>query len=543
MNTKVITAIGVGTLALSLGQSSVGAQEKGTVTASVLNIRSGPGVDTSKKGCLYKGDTVAILEKSNGWLKIQLSNKTTGWVSDKYIKIGNDSVNEKVKCNGNLNVRSGPGTSYAIKTTVKNGTIHKITDKSNGWYKIQLSNGTSGWVYGSYIEETMDGISNDSNNSNNNPTKPDDILETEVNLNGKVTSSVNLNVRSGPSTSYSATASLRPGQVVVLISQSNGWYKVKLYNGTTGWVSSSYISKTDTYGESTASLNVRSGPGTNYSIKTTLKRGEIVTITKSSNSWYEIKTNSNITGWVSSKYINITTELPSNNTNNDDISNDTNNDDISKTDTYGKSTANLNVRSGPGTNYSIKTVLKRGEIVTITKSSNSWYQIKTNANITGWVSSKYINITTEPPSNNTNNDDTSNNTNNDNTSSESKNEAVVNLAMAQLGKPYVWGGNGPNSFDCSGFTRYVYLNARGISLPRVSYEQAKSGTAVGTSNLEKGDLLYFATVTPGRTSHVGIYIGNNQFIHASGSQTRPDKVKISSLSGYYGRVLLGARRF
>ena len=456
MNTKVITAIGVGTLALSLGQSSVGAQEKGTVTASVLNIRSGPGVDTSKKGCLYKGDTVAILEKSNGWLKIQLSNKTTGWVSDKYIKIGNDSVNAKVKCNGNLNVRSGPGTSYAIKTTVKNGTIHKITDKSNGWYKIQLSNGTSGWVYGSYIEETMDGISNDSNNSNNNPTKPDDILETEVNLNGKVTSSVNLNVRSGPSTSYSVTASLRPGQVVVLISQSNGWYKVKLYNGTTGWVSSSYISKTDTYGESTASLNVRSGPGTNYSIKTTLKRGEIVTITK---------------------------------------------------------------------------------------SSNSWYQIKTNANITGWVSSKYINITTEPPSNNTNNDDTSNNTNNDNTSSESKNEAVVNLAMAQLGKPYVWGGNGPNSFDCSGFTRYVYLNARGISLPRVSYEQAKSGTAVGTSNLEKGDLLYFATVTPGRTSHVGIYIGNNQFIHASGSQTRPDKVKISSLSGYYGRVLLGARRF
>lgn len=178
--------------------------------------------------------------------------------------------------------------------------------------------------------------------------------------------------------------------------------------------------------------------------------------------------------------------------------------------------------------------MKNGEIVTITKSSNSWYQIKTNSNITGWVSSKYINITTELPSDNTNND---------NSSSESKNEAVVNLAMAQLGKPYVWGGNGPNSFDCSGFTRYVYLNAIGVSLPRVSYEQAKAGTAVGTSNLKKGDLLHFATVTPGRTTHVGIYIGNNQFIHASGSQTRPDKVKIDSLSGYYGRVLLGARRF
>lgn len=357
MKTKIITAIGVGTLALSLGQSSVGAQEKGTVTASALNVRSGPGTNTSIKGCLYKGDTVAVLEKGNGWLKVQLSNKTTGWVSDKYIKIGITSVNTKIKCKANLNVRSGPGINYSVKT------------------------------------------------------------------------------------------SLSPGQVVVLLSQSNGWYKVKLSNGTTGWASSSYVEKTDTYGKSTASLNVRSGPGTNYSIKTALKNGEIVTITKSSNSWYQIKTNFNITGWVSSKYINITTELPSDNTNND------------------------------------------------------------------------------------------------NSPSESKNEAVVNLARAQLGKPYVWGGNGPNSFDCSGFTRYVYLNAIGVSLPRVSYEQAKAGTAVGTSNLKKGDLLHFATVTPGRTTHVGIYIGNNQFIHASGSQTRPDKVKIDSLSGYYGRVLLGARRF
>ena len=446
MKTKIITAIGVGTLALSLGQSSVGAQEKGTVTASALNVRSGPGTNTSIKGCLYKGDTVAVLEKVNGWLKVQLSNKTTGWVSDKYIKIGITSVNTKIKCKANLNVRSGPGTNYSIKTTVKKGTIHKIIDKSKYWYKIQLSNGTSGWVYGYYVEETIEDISDDSS-SDNNTSKPEDIIETEVNLNGKVTSSVRLNVRSGPGINYSVKTSLSPGQVVVLLSQSNGWYKVKLSNGTTGWASSSYVEKTDTYGKSTASLNVRSGPGTNYSIKTALKNGEIVTITKSSNSWYQIKTNFNITGWVSSKYINITTELPSDNTNND------------------------------------------------------------------------------------------------NSPSESKNEAVVNLARAQLGKPYVWGGNGPNSFDCSGFTRYVYLNAIGVSLPRVSYEQAKAGTAVGTSNLKKGDLLHFATVTPGRTTHVGIYIGNNQFIHASGAQTRPDKVKIDSLSGYYGRVLLGARRF
>ncbi|WP_159311362.1 SH3 domain-containing protein, partial [Klebsiella pneumoniae] len=71
----------VGTLALSLGHSSVSAQEKGTVTVSALNIRNGPGTDTSIKGCLQKGDEVAILEKSDGWLNVQLPNKGTGWVS------------------------------------------------------------------------------------------------------------------------------------------------------------------------------------------------------------------------------------------------------------------------------------------------------------------------------------------------------------------------------------------------------------------------------------------------------------------------------
>ena len=116
---------------------------------------------------------------------------------------------------------------------------------------------------------------------------------------GTVTAS-SLNVRSGPSTSYSVTASLRPGQVVVLISQSNGWYKVKLYNGTTGWVSSSYISKTDTYGESTASLNVRSGPGTNYGIKKAYTNGTRFDTYEIKNNWARTPS-----GWVCLDYCKL----------------------------------------------------------------------------------------------------------------------------------------------------------------------------------------------------------------------------------------------
>lgn len=451
MNTKIMTAIGASTLLLSLGYNTADAQEQGTVIASALNVRSAPGTENKVVSYLRKGDTVLILEKDNGWLKVQLPNKTIGWVSEKYISASETVSNIKVNCSSRLNVRSGPSTSYSIKTSVSNGQIFKVLEKSNNWYKIQVDGNTTGWVSGSYVEQTSESTSND----NDDTQKPNEIEETEVNLNGKVSCSI-LNVRSGPGTNYSIKNSIKSGQVVIILSEYDGWYKIKLSNGTTGWVSSKYISKTTTYGKvsSSSSLNVRSGPSTNYSIKTSLKSGEIITITDKSNSWYEIKTTSNVTGWVSGQYIELTTQAPDSGSN-----------------------------------------------------------------------------------------DGSNNNNENNGTTSEKNEAIVNLALSLLGKPYVWGANGPNSFDCSGFTRYVYLNAGGISLPRVSYQQATVGRAVSTSNLQKGDLLYFATVTPGTTSHVGIYIGNNEFIHASGSQTKPDKVKISSLSGYYGKVLLGARRF
>jgi len=73
--------------------------------------------------------------------------------------------------------------------------------------------------------------------------------------------------------------------------------------------------------------------------------------------------------------------------------------------------------------------------------------------------------------------------------------------------------------------------------------QAKYGTFVSRGNYLPGDLLYFATTGTGNPSHVGIYVGNNTFIHASGSASKPDKVKLSTLSGYYLNALLGARRF
>ena len=83
-----------------------------------------------------------------------------------------------------------------------------------------------------------------------------------------------------------------------------------------------------------------------------------------------------------------------------------------------------------------------------------------------------------------------------------------------LGKKYVWGATGPNSFDCSGLMQYIYKKV-GINLNRVSRDQATQGIAVSKSNLQPGDLIIFKNQSLTAIGHVGIYIGNSEFIHAS----------------------------
>lgn len=119
----------------------------------------------------------------------------------------------------------------------------------------------------------------------------------------------------------------------------------------------------------------------------------------------------------------------------------------------------------------------------------------------------------------------------------SKGTQVVNYAYKFLGKPYVYGAAGPNAFDCSGLTQYVFSKL-GVNLSRTTYTQVGEGTKVNRSDLKPGDLVFFNT--QGSTSHVGIYVGNGQFIHAP----RTGKpVMISSLSdGYYSEKYSTARR-
>jgi hypothetical protein len=121
------------------------------------------------------------------------------------------------------------------------------------------------------------------------------------------------------------------------------------------------------------------------------------------------------------------------------------------------------------------------------------------------------------------------------------NKKIETISKKYLGDPYVWGGNTPETgMDCSGYTKYVF-NKVGINIPRTAYSQSKVGKEIPKDELEKGDLLFFLTDKSRGIpiTHVGIYLGENKFIHAA---SRKKGIIISSMKKSYGEKFVSARR-
>ena len=123
-----------------------------------------------------------------------------------------------------------------------------------------------------------------------------------------------------------------------------------------------------------------------------------------------------------------------------------------------------------------------------------------------------------------------------------KKDELLETAKEYLDVPYIWAANGPFAFDCSGFTKYVFKQ-NGITIPRYSGHQAHVGVKVAFNELQEGDLVFFDTAKGfhKKVNHVGIYIGNNQFIHASSAQKRVVITSFSEKKFYKNRFLEGRR--
>ena len=170
-------------------------------------------------------------------------------------------------------------------------------------------------------------------------------------------------------------------------------------------------------------------------------------------------------------------------------------------------------------------------MVTIVGIDSGWYKINTSGGLSGYVSSDYM-VTCKDSAGSRGDDTVA-------AAATSLGQQVADYAKQYLGVPYVYGGNGPNSFDCSGFTSYVYRHF-GYTINRTASTQLSNGVSVSKSELQPGDLVFFKYNTYKAASHVGIYIGSGEFIHAS---TNTYTVKIDNLTyGHYNNVYVGARR-
>lgn len=117
---------------------------------------------------------------------------------------------------------------------------------------------------------------------------------------------------------------------------------------------------------------------------------------------------------------------------------------------------------------------------------------------------------------------------------------LVLHSMSLVGTPYRWGGSSTGGFDCSGLVQYVYRQAVNVPLPRTAREMAAASRTIPTSRLASGDLVFFNTAGNG-ISHVGLYVGNGQFLHAP---RRGSTVRLDSLQqGYYAQRLVKAGSF
>lgn len=253
-----------------------------------------------------------------------------------------------------------------------------------------------------------------------------------------------------------------------------------------------------------SALRLRAGMSTGSTVLGTAYRGEKVRVLEVAGDWYKVSYGG-VEGYMHGDYLEVTA---------DEIFSGT----VRVSDS-------LNVRTGPGTEYDRVDALGNGTAVTITGEEKGWYQISYGEGKNGWVSGDYI-LRQDGIQVGTN---------------QSLGERIVAYARQFLGAPYVWAGNGPKTFDCSGFTKYVYTHF-GYNIYRTASTQLQNdGRAVSRSELRPGDLVFFKN--PGETkacSHVGIYMGGGQFIHASSGA---GKVTISDLTtGWYNDKYVGAKR-
>ncbi len=261
-------------------------------------------------------------------------------------------------------------------------------------------------------------------------------------------------------------------------------------------------------------VNIRSAANTSSDVISTVDTGLTLSVASVKDGWFKLANDDGSEAYVTAEFVKLT-----------QVDGQVNSDGV-------------NIRKAPATNAEVVSQVSEGENLAVTADVGEWYEVKLNNSfayvhkdyISGdmlkYLPVKNVSVTITPVAPEAN---------------SSKGEEVVAYAKKFLGLNYVYGGTNLNTgVDCSGFMYCVYKNF-GVTLSRVSRDQINNGTRVDKSNLQAGDLVFFNTGGNSRISHVGMYIGNGQYIHATNNNK--NCVQISSLgSSYSAKTYVGACR-
>ncbi len=406
-------------------QAPSNGSEQSAKTTEYVNFRSGPGTNYSSKGVIALGTTVTVTDTSNSeWYAVRLSNGSTGYIFAQYLKLNSSSSatatpaptqapsgsEQSAKTTEYVNFRSGPGTNYSSKGVIASGTTVTVTDRSNSqWYAVRLANGSTGYIFAQYLKVTG------TPSATPTPT-PTQAPSNDGTVQAKLTADVNL--RRGAGTNYGVIKVIGTGTTVTVTDASNSqWYKVKLSDGTEGYLFSEYLKVTSgdinsakpsatpkptlapsngtVQAKTTSDLNVRKGPGTSYGIIKVIDMNVTVTVTEATNSsWYKVKLSDGTEGYLAAQYLKITSGdinsvKPGNS--GDDNTNNGNNSNAPATDEYVRVTVGLNLRSEPNTSCKVLTVLSTGTVLNVLdRKTSGWVHVRTTGGAEGYVSAEYV---------------------------------------------------------------------------------------------------------------------------------------------------------
>ncbi len=521
------------------------------VDASSLRLRKDKSTSSEIVDTADRNEVVVVLSKDGDWYKV-IYNLKLGYMHSDYLDLL-DRENVELgygKINGtNVNLRSGPGTSTNVVAKGNTNDKAYIIGVNNGWYKVIFGEKIC-YIRSDYLDLTEIPYENKASTREPLFFKGGKSTGTEVSadaLNGSApaetpsapepptvpeaptapetpTAPEATTAPEAPTTPETPTAPETPTtpETPTVPASSDG---IKYGAGfTTG-----------------SNLRLRAESNTRSKILASAAKGEAVVVLGREGDWYKVIYNLK-EGYMHGDYLRVNT---------------VENVELG----YGKVNANsVNLRSGAGTSHSVAATASQGSKVYIVGINEGWYKV-IFGDVIGYIRSDYVDLTEIPYENRASSKsplffrggkstgkEVSPEALNGSTGSTPKptpgetasGNQIVETAKKYLGVPYVWGGTTPSGFDCSGFVYYV-LRSCGISASRTLATMYKQGAQVDKAQLQPGDVVFFQNTYKSGISHVGIYVGDGQFIHSPHSG---EVVSFANLySDYYVNHYYGAVRF